>query len=466
MVVSFLLFLLISESFLWAKEPCPPLSMSTEIQNQFQIFHVSSVPLTKEKETEIFKLLDINKTSLQNFRCYYENGQDLNELADALAILKLKIIQLRWFITKNDKMAMIKSLESLREMKDNLIQQPSQLSRRLAASVRSLLLDELEGLLTIDAELVSDQLNKGVWVADISLGLEAELQAEWLALESQFPVKGSTIGNLQNSNVTPLSQKDHLSPEFLAHHFGVRNWDSSSLTRSKLHQWLERLSGISKETLETQLYYLFKANNNNFLIDQTHQTFRYYLSACLKELRQNNYFLIKPWLEPVISEKVLMLKKELGASWDLVSPLVGVTLEGPFREIIRPIELLNKKNLELAQNDYKKVFNPIGRLYEIVFLKRMTQMWTTVDVTQVRMDLNRVSGLKTLIAISNFQKKRSRLPISVSELYQHKLIQEIPKDLFSGKELQYDFLHRQVWSVGENGIDEHGQGDDQLFKIN
>jgi hypothetical protein len=87
-------------------------------------------------------------------------------------------------------------------------------------------------------------------------------------------------------------------------------------------------------------------------------------------------------------------------------------------------------------------------------------MWTQIDVVQLRSDLNRVSFLKTLLAVQDYQKRFARWPSSVDDLVSKKMIQEVPRDYFTGKILRYDSVNRQIWSVGENGIDEKGRGDD------
>ena len=162
----------------------------------------------------------------------------------------------------------------------------------------------------------------------------------------------------------------------------------------------------------------------------------------------------------IIDEKVRTLKSELGVSWALISPLVGVSIEGPFKEIDQPIEILDSLRLTQAKSHYARAKNPLGRLYEIVFLKRMTQMWTQIDVVQLQSDLNRVSFLKTLLAVQDYQKRFARWPSSVEDLVRQKIIPESPRDYFTGRALRYDSQNRQIWSVGENGVDEKGRGDD------
>jgi hypothetical protein len=442
-VIWFIICVLLNETVTWAEissAPCPNVSQTTEIQAQFQLLQHAAPWIPTHQEQELLQLFKINGVSLANFSCYFEKGNDPTALNDVLSVLKLQILRLRYVAYKKDKKAVTQALLSLRKMSGAYLNQPALMARRLGASVRSLLLDELERLIDWHPDLVRDEVRLGHWRSDLTSGIEAEIQNQWLDVKNQLPHNGKALS--------------------LSRYFGFRSWKVPLVNQSKLARLISKLKVQQEESLERQLFMLFKGNNKNLDTDETDRAVNHYLSVSISEVRKNNYFLLKPWLEPIIEEKIRNLKSEMGASWPLISPLVGVNIEGAFREIEEPIELLDSMRLSQAKTHYSRVKNPLGRLYEIVFLKRMTQMWTQLDIVQLRSDLNRVAFLKTLLAVQDYQKRYSRWPASVDELVQQKMIQEKPKDYFTGKALQYDSLHRQIWSVGENGIDEKGRGDD------
>lgn len=429
-----------SASSMGSTKDCPRLQQTAEIQNQFQLYQHASSWLSDLQEKQLLQILKVNDASLAEFGCFAQRASDPLALSDVLGALKLQILNLRYQAFKKDKPGVSRSLLALRTMIANTLQQPSMMARRLGASVRSLYLDELERLLDVFPQLVKDEVSLGYWSTDFSSGIEKEIVENWQTIQTQFS-KAS-------------------SPRALAKSFNDRPWKGQINSASKLNKILHRLGTEKEETLETQLFDLFQANNVNFDVRTTDQTIKHYLNSSLQQMKKNNYFLLKPWLDPVIDEKVRTLKSELGVSHTLIFPLVGVELEGPFKELERPIELLDSARFTQAKVHYARVKNPIGRLYEIVILKRITQVWSQADLLQLRIDLNRLSFLKTLLAVYDYEKRFAHWPKSMDDLVQQKLIQAVPKDYFTGQDLRYDSQHRQIWSVGENGVDEKGKGDD------
>lgn len=441
-----------------AQGECPPIKMSHEIQNQFQILYQTATmnlnTLSSEQGFKVGQVIDLNTDVLKNFTCYFELGHDLKQLTTVMSVMKLQILQFRKALSKKDMEKAETSLMQLRAMMDAFLNKPSQLARRLGSSVRSLYLDELEILVSLNPELVQKLMQNGTWSVDISRGVELELMTQWQALASQFSYT-------------------HLTPESLARHFGQRSWKGKNMESPHLSKWVSRLkANAAAESLEAQLLKLFKARtvgNNprtaNFDVAESESLVKHYLTAASQELKKNNYFSLKEWLAPVIDEKVKTLKSEMGPAWSLVSPIVGVSVEGDFKEITYPTNLLSSLDLVSAEKNYVKVKNPIGRLYEIVMLKTLTQVWTPVDIIQLRSDYDRIGSLKTLLAMQSYHKNHAQWPSSIQDLVQKNYLSELPKDHFLGKELKINSTQKQVWSVGENGIDENGSGDDIGVKI-
>lgn len=436
---------------------CPQVKMSQEIQNQFQILYQTATmnlkTLSSEQSFKVGQVIDLNTEVLNKFTCYFNLAQDPHQLTTVMSVMKLQILQFRKALSKKDHTKAEASLWQLRAMMDAFLNKPSQLARRLGASVRSLYLDELEKLVSVDADLVERLMENSIWSVDISRGVELELMDQWQSLASQF-------------SYTPFT------PQSLARHFGQRAWKGKQNESPHFSKWVNRLKDQTEDTLEAQLLKLFKGNMDgknsrsvNFDIRESESSLKHYLLVASEELRKNNYFSLKEWLAPVIDEKVKVLKAEMGAAWPLVSPVVGMSLEGNFKEITYPISLLSSVELAKAEKSYAKVKNPIGRLYEIVMLKTLTQVWTTVDIVQLRNDYDRVGSLKTLLAIQGYHKTHAEWPSSIQDLVQKNYLSELPKDHFLGKELKINSTQKQVWSVGQNGIDENGGGDDIGVRI-
>lgn len=454
-----IVFILLSTLLLSvAQGECPPIKMSQEIQNQFQILYQTATmnlnTLSSEQSFKVGQVIDLNTDVFKNFNCYFDLGHDPKHLTAVMSVMKLQILQFRKALSKKETDKAESSLLQLRAMMEDFLNKPSQLSRRLGASVRSLYLDELEKLVGLHPELVQKLMQNGAWSVDISRGVELELMAQWQALATQFSYTS-------------------LIPESLARHFGHRSWKGRSIESPHVSNWMNRLkSNTTEESLAAQLLKLFKARsagNNpriaNFDVVESESSVKHYITAASQELKKNNYFSLKEWLAPVIDEKVRTLKSEMGPAWTLVSPIVGVSVEGDFKEITYPIILLSTLELTKAEKSYAKVKNPIGRLYEIVMLKTLTQVWTPVDIIQLRSDYDRIGSLKTLLAIQSYHKAHAQWPSSVQDLVQKNYLSELPKDHFLGKELKINSTQKQVWSVGENGIDENGNGDDIGVRI-
>lgn len=74
---------------------------------------------------------------------------------------------------------------------------------------------------------------------------------------------------------------------------------------------------------------------------------------------------------------------------------------------------------------------------------------------------------RLLLALSLYQSKHNRFPKTLEELVEDRLLPELPMDPYFRKSLprtsplEYD--GQQVWSVGWNGLEEKGTGDDEVI---
>jgi hypothetical protein len=419
---------------------CPALQRSQVIQEQFQLLQHSTNQLNEPQQESILKLLDANKAVLESTRCYIENSKEISQLNDFLSTLKLQILDLRYQIYISNPQKIEARLNDLGLLTTALLARYNYLSRRLGASVRSLLLDELERMnLTYSVE-VQKLIDKARWIPNISQDLQSQYKENFLQLRKQF-------GQLR-------------APKKLAHFFGLRAWKPASETRSKLAQLLTDLRFQKTATLEAQLLELFSSNKSNLQWQASERNVQYYLDYVSSQLAASPFLAVRGMIQPVIEKHLEALKVELGASWSLIAPLAGINLEGPLEEVNQPIELLDPLRLKQAISHYQTVKNPLGRLYEIVLLKQMVQMWSEVDVVQLQTDLNRVGLLRTSLAMNSFKQKFNKWPKDIQELVDKSLLSSIPKDYFSGQEFKYNSDEKRIWSIGENKNDESGKGDD------
>ncbi len=437
-----LLILVLDKSRAWS---CPSLQKTQLIQEEFQLLQKSNVALTEEQLHSLKEIIEQNSLVLKETECYVESSQEVSHLNDFLSHLKLQVLDLRYNISlnKNDEIKL--RLLKLRNTISILLKKQNYLSRRLGASVRSLYLDELERLIRTQSKLVYEQLDGVLWVPNVADDLQIQFHQNVEQVRGQF--------------------KKLKTPKQLAEFFGKRPWRPIAQNKSKLIDFLSDLKIKKSESLESQLLFLFSSNTNNLKWQSSEKNINYYLNYVSTQLKGNVFVSAKNILEPVIEKELLKLKTEMGLSWQLISGLAGVRIEGHGEELTSSIDLLDPFLLEKSQIAYSQINNPLGRLYELVILKQLSQMWTDIDIVQLKTDLNRISLLKTNLAVQSYKDKFKKSPKQINDLITKKIIDIVPRDYFTGEVFKFDFASMRVWSVGENKSDENGFGDDIATEI-
>lgn len=426
---------------------CSPLVQPEAIEEKYQALQNASSWMSSSQEKDLKKLLSANEAAIRNFSCYSLQGRQGPLLGDILTSIRLQILRLRYATFKKDSATIEDSLKSIRNLVAENLNESSSLARRLGANVRSLYLDELERLVFLYPQLVETEIRMGYWSSDLTQGMEKEILDEWERIKAPM---------------TPRPSANQLAKLMGQHPWKVPFAISK---KNKLDKLLHRVGIEGEQTLEAQLQALFRESALTVDVEASGQVIKHYLTLTLAELKKNNYFVIKPWLDPVIDEKVKNLKSELGVSYSMIFPLLGMSLEGPFQVYDQPIELFDSMRLSQAKIHFARVSNPIGRLYEIFYLKKISEIWSSMDVTQMKIDLNRLSFLKMTLAVSDYEKRYLRWPNTFDDLVREKLILQAPRDYFSGQSLHFDPRRRQIWSVGKNGINEQGSGDDFSLRL-
>lgn len=68
----------------------------------------------------------------------------------------------------------------------------------------------------------------------------------------------------------------------------------------------------------------------------------------------------------------------------------------------------------------------------------------------------RVEATFAVLAIRRFEKLQQRLPTSLQEVVDAKLLTDLPRDPIDGQPLRYDHARKLVWSIGLDGQDDGG----------
>jgi hypothetical protein len=127
---------------------------------------------------------------------------------------------------------------------------------------------------------------------------------------------------------------------------------------------------------------------------------------------------------------------------------------------------LSHKAAQNARTEYSKIENPVGRIFSCSLFGFIG---SDIKVFQVRTEREITRAILGLLI---FERKKGRLPASLSDLGAQKILNSIPLDAFSGKPILYSRERRVVWSVGENGVDDGGKiskshwyADDAVWQI-
>jgi len=137
----------------------------------------------------------------------------------------------------------------------------------------------------------------------------------------------------------------------------------------------------------------------------------------------------------------------------------------PLMELVKDEPLpLSRQAAQKARNAYLKITNPVGRI---------------LGINSVAEDGSRIfrfrtgrAAARTVLALLFFERQKGVLPASLADLVNAGILKKIPTDPFSGAPMLYSRPRQIVWSVGENGVDDHGSGtefhfvgDDAVWKI-
>ncbi len=127
------------------------------------------------------------------------------------------------------------------------------------------------------------------------------------------------------------------------------------------------------------------------------------------------------------------------------------------KDISELMELLKNESLPLsrqaaqkARATYLQIENPVGRIMATSIIGFMASDWKVCKVRTER------EATRAFLALLIFERRKGQLPPTLSDLVREKILDSVPMDPFCGEPLHYSREGRRVWSVGDDGVDDHG----------
>jgi len=129
-----------------------------------------------------------------------------------------------------------------------------------------------------------------------------------------------------------------------------------------------------------------------------------------------------------------------------IQPLTGLVKNEPLP--------LKHQAAERALGAYVKIENPVGRIFSLTSLAES-------DVRLFRYRAER-EATRTILALLIFERQKGVLPATLSDVVDAKILGSIPNDPFAGAPISYSRERQIVWSVGEDGVNDDGNGDEKV----
>jgi hypothetical protein len=127
----------------------------------------------------------------------------------------------------------------------------------------------------------------------------------------------------------------------------------------------------------------------------------------------------------------------------------------PLMDLVKNEPLpLSHQAAQRALSAYLKIENPVGRVFSLTSLAES-------DVRLFRYRTER-EATRTILALLIFERQKGTLPANLSDMVDAKILDSIPNDPFAGAPISYSRERRIVWSVGEDGVNDDGNGDDEV----
>lgn len=124
----------------------------------------------------------------------------------------------------------------------------------------------------------------------------------------------------------------------------------------------------------------------------------------------------------------------------------------PLMELVKDEPLpLSRQAVQKARAAYLEVDNPVGRIFDTSVIGFVA---SDLKVCQVRTERE---ATRTCLALIIFERRKGKLPVALVDLVQEKLLPAVPLDPFCREPLHYSREKRKIWSVSDDGVDDHGE---------
>lgn len=128
----------------------------------------------------------------------------------------------------------------------------------------------------------------------------------------------------------------------------------------------------------------------------------------------------------------------------------------PLMDLVKSEPLpLSHQAAQRALGAYVQIENPVGRIFSFTSLAES-------DVRLFRYRAER-EATRSILALLIFERQKGILPAKLSDMVNAKILDSIPNDPFAGAPISYSRERRIVWSVGEDGVNDNGDGDDKVL---
>jgi hypothetical protein len=125
---------------------------------------------------------------------------------------------------------------------------------------------------------------------------------------------------------------------------------------------------------------------------------------------------------------------------------------GPLMALVKDDSLpLSRLAAQKARPAYLKIENPVGRIFDTSIIGFVS---SDLKVCQVRTERE---ATRACLALIIFERRKGSLPASLAELVQEKILDAVPRDPFCGEPLHYSRENRKIWSISDDGVDDHGE---------
>jgi hypothetical protein len=130
-----------------------------------------------------------------------------------------------------------------------------------------------------------------------------------------------------------------------------------------------------------------------------------------------------------------------------IKPLMELTKDEPLP--------LSRQAAQKARSLYLEIQNPVGRILQCGLAEFIGN-----DERVFRSRTER-EATRALLGLLIFERKKGVLPPSLETLVEEKILPSLPFDHFADAPLNYSRERRRIWSVGEDAVDDDGEGDPQ-----